>query len=225
MRLNMGKCEYDAVIVLGGGRNPEDGSLTQLSKARLDRAAQAIKEGQAGFVVVMGGYYRSYIPEAGLFSTDRAVLAGNYLLNECEVSGGRILTISRECRDTIYEAIASRGLAEEKNWGKVLVDTSIGHISRATYAFRRIYESNIQVDPIKEACNDKLNFQQEYILFRLTIDTLSRISSRINDPGSWDLWYRDQRSFYDKQEGIYELFRSRGVESREAYASIHPENG
>lgn len=71
----MSNNHFDAVVILGGGRNRLDGSLTQLSKSRLDTGADVIKNGIADRAIVMGKVYKSYTPDEDFLEKQALYLA------------------------------------------------------------------------------------------------------------------------------------------------------
>ncbi len=211
---------FDAIVILGGGRHA-DGSLTTLSKAKLDTGANVIKKGTVKSAVVMGKIYRSYTPDKGFFEKEGALLRRDYLITHWGIKPEKIEIILDECMDTFYEAFASRKLAEEKRYKKVLLCTSANHIRRALFIFQRIYGKKIKVLPVKNPCEDSLNPKLEVILYKLANTFLSLLPEEIPSPISWDMWFEENRRiYYDKYLKIINKFHQKGTLSKDAYKSI-----
>jgi len=105
-----------AIVVLGGGREKRDGYLTILSKNRLQVAADNYRSRDVDNLIVMGGRYKSYEKEKGLYNANGADLRATYLHDELGIATDTIIKIGdEECRDTIYEAFATRKLIREKD--------------------------------------------------------------------------------------------------------------
>lgn len=214
---------FDAVIILGGGRNNLDGSLTQLSKAKLDAGAATIKNGIADHAVVMGKVYKSYTPDKGFFEKEGALLRKEYLIAQHGINPSKIETIIDECMDTFYEALASRKLAKEKGYKRILLATSTNHMRRSLFIFKRIYGEDAEVMPIENPCEDSLNPQLEKVLFEIAERFFAALPEKIPDLVSWDTWFENNRKvYYEEVIKTFDDFQQKGQLSKEAYSSIYP---
>ncbi|MEM4260651.1 MAG: YdcF family protein [Candidatus Woesearchaeota archaeon] len=217
----MNNNRFDAVVILGGGRNAFDGSLSPLSIARLDRGAEVMHTGIADCAIVMGGKYKSYTPDKGFFVEDGAIVRKRYLTEKYKVDPNKIIKVIDECRDTFYEAFASRKLAKEKGFKRILLVTSENHMRRALLIFTRIYGSDIEVVPVDNPCQDGLNKELESALFEMAQKFLNTLPEKIPDPVSWDDWFENNRDiYYDKVIKLLDYFYRKGKISKDAYSSI-----
>lgn len=126
--------------------------------------------------------------------------------------------------DTFYEALASRKLAREKGYKRVLLDTLTNHMRRSLLIFRRIYGKDVEITPMENSCSDNLNPQLEEVLYGLAEKFLGSLPEEVPDPVSWDTWFEGNRSiYYNEYIKTLDDFRREGVISQEAYASTHAE--
>lgn len=123
----------DAIIVLGGGIQI-DGTLTQMSRSRVNTAVALFKRGIAPRIVMCG--WRSFLSlsptprsEASLmkeYATRRGVPASCVLLEE-------------ESVDTVTNAVfVFRRYLRPKEWRSVAVVTSPFHLHRAKFIFNKV---------------------------------------------------------------------------------------
>ena len=123
----------DAIIVLGGGINP-DSSLPPLPKLRVEKGVKLYKKGIARYMIVTGklGYSVKYTPrktEARVMK-DYAVSLG--------IPKNKIFTENKS-RSTIENArFTKEKLLEPKRFKDLVIVTSEFHIKRSKYIFNKI---------------------------------------------------------------------------------------
>lgn len=150
--------KYDAIIVLGGGRY-NDGSLTELSKQRLDAGAELFKKGVAPKIFALGEKYSTYRPGAICFPQTGASLRSKYL-REKGVPKNNIILLENG-RDTINEALVCNEKCQELEYKKILVVTSDKHLPRALYIFKKVFGKGYSINGQGVPCGDLLIEEEE----------------------------------------------------------------
>jgi uncharacterized SAM-binding protein YcdF (DUF218 family) len=206
-------CEL--AIPLGGGRD-RDGSLTWLSRQRLEKAAELYKSGKASKVLALGGHYSTYRPNAIRFKEAGARLRAKYLM-ALGISRKDIV-LAPNGGDTMKEAFASRKAVQKQGYKKILLVTSDKHMKRALFIFRRIFGGEIKIIGVKVPCGDILNSDEEREYYQLVNKFLGSFPKEIPDP-DLDRWIMDHRDYYDKHQAIHDKYHPRGQESQ-AYAGV-----
>jgi uncharacterized SAM-binding protein YcdF (DUF218 family) len=124
---------YDAVIVLGGGLDPdatETSGRPEYNSAgdRILRGYELLREGRARNVLLSGGSLDPR-PEA---IVEADVLARQ--LQQWGIEPGRIFT-ERKSRNTRENALGSQKIIEQQGWKTLLLVTSAAHMPRAYGCF------------------------------------------------------------------------------------------
>jgi uncharacterized SAM-binding protein YcdF (DUF218 family) len=206
---------YDLAIPLGGGRN-NDGSLTWLSKQRLEKAAEVYKLGKTSKVLALGGHYSTYRPNAIRFKETGARLRANYLM--ALGVNRRDIVLAPNGGDTMKEAFASKKAVQKLGCKKILLVTSDKHMRRALFIFRRIFGGKIKIIGVKVSCGDILNGDEEREYYQLVTKFLDSFPKEIPDP-DLDRWVDDHRDYYDKHQAIHDKYHPSGRESQ-AYGGV-----
>jgi len=186
---------YDVIIILGGGVTPE-GSLTDLSRQKLDGGYLAFQENMADTIIVAG-------------SKEYSVgLRQRYLL---EKEGGQ-KSISLENiiqavggQDTIGEAFATKGIIQERGLRNFLLVTSDKHMPRALWIFTRIYGNGFNIEGKSVPCGDLLNEDMERKLLRVTKEFFGKFPGQIDAP-ELAKWYQENEELYDRFRKIHRRF-------------------
>ncbi|HEX8702147.1 MAG TPA: YdcF family protein [Myxococcaceae bacterium] len=127
---------YDAVIVLGGGLDP-DGTETsgrpEYNGAgdRIVRGFELLREGRARNILISGG---------SLDPRPEAVIEAEVLSKQLQLWGiepGRIFTEGRS-RNTRENAVESEKIIRAQGWGTLLLVTSAAHMPRARGCFAAV---------------------------------------------------------------------------------------
>lgn len=122
----------DAIVVLGGGVRP-DGSLSTVSRTRVERAVEVFHAGVAPRMVLSG---RCGLTDSDPVVTEAAAMAAH--AGELGVPGSALL-LEEESRDTLGNAYFTRArLLEPHGWSSIRVVTSDFHLSRAAWVFRKV---------------------------------------------------------------------------------------
>ncbi|WP_224364626.1 YdcF family protein [Hyalangium versicolor] len=124
---------YDAVIVLGGGLDPdatETSGRPEYNGAgdRIMRGFELLKEGHARYALISGGSLDprpEAVVEAGVLSKQ---------LQQWGIEPGRIFTEGKS-RNTRENALGSEKIIREQGWKSLLLVTSAAHMPRAYGCF------------------------------------------------------------------------------------------
>jgi uncharacterized SAM-binding protein YcdF (DUF218 family) len=127
---------YDAVIVLGGGLDPdatESSGRPEYNAAgdRILRGYELLREGRARNVLISGG---------SLDTRPEAVIEANVLarqLQEWGIAPERIFTEGRS-RNTRENAVESEKIIRRQGWKTLLLVTSAAHLPRAYGCFAAV---------------------------------------------------------------------------------------
>lgn len=206
---------YDAIIVLGGGRY-NDGSLTELSKQRLDAGVRLYKQGMAPKIFALGEKYSNYRPDAICFSKTGARVRSKYL-QERGVSKKDIVLVSSG-RDTISEAVACRKKCRRLGDKNLLVVTSHKHLARAVFVFKRVFGNDYIIDGKGVPCGSLINEQAEKELLALFKSYFSKYPDKIPDY-SWAHWYKENYYYY-QQTNLHLKHQQMGRKNFQAYAGV-----
>jgi uncharacterized SAM-binding protein YcdF (DUF218 family) len=124
---------YDAVIVLGGGLDPDATEISgrpeyNAAGDRILRGFELLREGRARNVLISGGTLDTR-PEAVI---EADVLARQ--LQQWGIEPGRIFTEGAS-RNTRENAVESQKIIEQQGWKTLLLVTSAAHMPRAYGCF------------------------------------------------------------------------------------------
>jgi uncharacterized SAM-binding protein YcdF (DUF218 family) len=127
---------YDAVIVLGGGLDPdatESSGRPEYNAAgeRIMRGYELLREGHARNVLISGGSMdprKEAVIEAEVLSQQ---------LQEWGIEPGRIFTEGKS-RNTRENALESRPIIQQQGWKTLLLVTSAAHLPRAYGCFAAV---------------------------------------------------------------------------------------
>ena len=127
---------YDAVIVLGGGLDPdatESSGRPEYNAAgdRIIRGYELLREGHARNVLISGG---------SLDPRKEAVIEAEVLsrqLQEWGIEPGRIFTEGKS-RNTRENALESQPIIQQQGWKTLLLVTSAAHLPRAYGCFAAV---------------------------------------------------------------------------------------
>ncbi len=208
---------YDAIIILGGGRIDET-TLTTLSIQRLDRGVELYFQGLAEKVFALGDYYPSYSASAIRFERTGAELRKSYL-TEHGIPEGVIIKVE-DGRDTLYEALASRKMAESLGIHSILLVTSDKHMPRALLIFNKVFGNKSSIEGAAVPCGDLLNEKEEAKYYELVQRLFTTYPENIPYPQNWETWYKDNRWFYEELEKIHKGFMQGGTETNQAYMRV-----
>lgn len=211
--------KYDAIVVLGGGRTNQ-GELTPLSKQRLDKGIELYKEGSSDTVVVLGGPYSTYSPNAIRFKDTGARIRGQYLINN-GVDPNDIMYVENG-RDTILEAFASRQKLRDLGIKKIGLVTSDKHLDRSLFIFGRVFGPENQIEGISVPCGDILNVEEEAAYLEAAKRFFANFPDTIPDP-NFETWFSNHAELYGEYKMIHDRFHPPGQESQ-AYMGVRKEN-
>lgn len=207
----------DTILVLGGGFFP-DGSLTNLSRQRLDAAAELFRQGAAPTVTVLGGVKSTYLPGAIAYDKAGADKRADYM-EQLGVPRAQI-NIIRDGRDTIGEALACRRHFPSFGIHAFLLVTSALHMPRAAWLFSTILGPGYTITPHGVECGGLLLAGEEAAYLDFTRRYFGE------HPGCLDVpegWHDKHPALYAGFKAIHDRFHPPGRES-EAYCAVQ-ENG
>lgn len=218
----MNNFQYDAIVVLGGGKNDE--GLTDLSKQRFDLGAKLYQEGSSRKIFALGGRSNSFrdVLKTDFEFTDTAKLRREYL-EQANIPLSDIIELTTGA-DTVYEAFAVTTICREKGLGKVLLVTSDKHMDRSSFifneVFRRIFkEKDFLIGEEAVSCGDLLSEQAEREILALTKNFFAALP-RDEEPdfNNWRDWYhRHWQDFYGLQLEIQNRYYTK---ESQAYAGV-----
>lgn len=121
--------KFDAIIVLGAGITRK-GNLSRVAKSRMDKAIGLYREGAAPKMIVTGkneaSVMRRYAIKKGIKTTD--------------------VLVESKATDTIGNAFFTlKKFLLGNNWRRIIVVTSIFHISRAKLVFKKVLGKSYRV--------------------------------------------------------------------------------
>ncbi len=207
--------KYQAVIPLGGGRN-KNGSLTEMSCERLDKAVAVFESGIADLIFSLGGHKSTYRPNAIEFSQPGGVLRAKYLSTK-GVPMEKIIILKMECRDTIGEALAVREYLQSSEIKKLLVVTSELHLPRALFLFRRILGTGFEIYAESVPSNGLLIGDEEKEYLELAKRFFLVKPAYIREK-SFDEWFLGNQDYYFNLLSIHDKYHSLGKESQAYFA-------
>lgn len=209
--------EADTILILGGGVFP-DGTLTNLSRQRLDAAISLFKQGAAPTLTVLGSQKSTYLPDAITFAQTGASLRAAYLVSK-GITADRILKIE-DGKDTIGEAIACKMAFPAHNTKTFILVTSVLHIPRSEWLFQTILGDGYRIIPHGVPCGGLLlaDEERDYLLttqayFRKHPENLKHLSN----------WHADNPALYQSFKDIHDSYHPPGKES-EAYIGFAQKN-
>lgn len=225
------KSQFNAIIILGGGRHGEDkpekgikkGDLTTLSISRLNAGVKLFKNllFQTANIKIfaLGENKSTYAPTAIEFDQPGCFVRKQYLLQQ-QIKEDQIIEVNGG-RDTIDEAFACRSTCQQYKIRKVLLVTSKTHAPRALWIFKRIFGDEIQVKTPEEKylCKDTLNPKEEHEIFELTKQFFKDKFGENNPIPDQPMktWFEDNQQFYEAQAQIHRKYLKEGIETNEAY--------
>ena len=122
---------YDTAIVLGSGVN-DDGSITQLSKTRIDKALTLYHTKQVKKLVVTGGFTNKNTQSSEAESMFSYALKNG--VHEADI------IVENMARNTVENAYYVKiNIIEPHNWKRNIVVTNEYHIIRSRYLFSTIF--------------------------------------------------------------------------------------
>ena len=129
----MASYRSDALVVLGRGTDP-DGSLPQLAKQRVERAAELFAWEVAPRIIFSG--------RCSLMTEDAPACTEGAAMADYAVSLGlprHVMLVEEESRDTIGNAyFVLRRFLEPNDWNSIRVVTSDFHIQRTAWVFQKV---------------------------------------------------------------------------------------
>jgi len=212
---------YDAMVVLGGGRK-QDGSLTELSEQRLDKAIELFKKGLAPKIIVPGGINTTYLGESN-FSQTGAEVRRQYLLRKFKeldiaINEAHIIKVE-EGGDTIPEAFAIRRRAKELNLKTFLLVTSDRHMKRALWIFRRIFGPMFLIEGATVPCGGLISEDIEREKLGVAKEFFRRMPKEIPDP-NLKSWFTEHEKLYDKYREIIAKYPPKNGREWQAYMGV-----
>jgi hypothetical protein len=213
--------QYDAIIVLGGGRIDEE-NLTVLSTQRLDCGVELYHKGLARKIFAIGEHRSTFSTshyEAISFRKTGAELRKEYLIGK-GVPSESIIEVPLGA-DTIVEAFASALFVKDLGFEKVILVTSDKHALRAKEifqeAFRRVFNGdNFKIEISEVPCGDLHDETIEQQLLMLTKDFFCALPDDVvTTKEDLNGWYERYREFYERLETLIRLPNS---EFLQAYA-------
>lgn len=223
--------KIDLLYIFGGGRN-KDGSLTELSKQRLDFAGFFKNMTVGGKILVPGGRRSTFRKNAIEFKETGANQKFNYLVKNWKINRRNIYKYPYG-GDTILEAFALAMALKEVIPPRVSgsirtigIVTSTEHLKRAglctLMALQRLFpKRNFEVIALDAPSNDLVDKNQEDELFKHTLKFWRALDKNdLPNKDDWYGWYEKYNKFYDKQEKIIQKYRSLGRGSMQAYAGV-----
>jgi len=207
--------QYDAGIILGGGRYDEE-TLTPLSLMRLDVGWNLYQRGIIPKIILPGDNYSTYHPRAVKFDKSTAQVRKEYLLKKGNVNTDDII-IAYGGRDTIDEAFAVRRKLVNTGLNKLLLITSERHMPRALFIFQIIFGDSATILEKEESnvkTGDILLIEEEREYLEVTKEFFKQMPEVIPDPGDSDRWYKENADIYKKFSKIQAKYHPRGKESQ-----------
>jgi uncharacterized SAM-binding protein YcdF (DUF218 family) len=219
MRNNLRPYPAEVMIVLGGGRE-KDGSLTELSRYRLDRAIELYRSGLTLRILLAIGHYSTWHPKAIRFSEFEADVRRAYLMKQ-GIPGESVIAIQDDdARDTLTEALVVRRWLKKREFRCLALVTSDKHMPRSQYIFRRVLGQMFTVDGYNAWCGDLLREEQEKAYLDVVRNYLEVLPAEIPDPPHWRTWYRDNYKFYEECMAVLDRYKVDGKEVNQAYRAI-----
>lgn len=121
--------EFDAIVVLGAGITAK-GNITRVAKSRMDRAIELYRKGAAQRIIVTGKNEASVMRH---YAIRKGVKAADVL-------------VESKARDTIGNAFFTcKKFLLANSWRRIVVVTSIFHISRAKLVFKKVLGKSYRV--------------------------------------------------------------------------------
>lgn len=203
----------DTILVLGGGIFP-DGTLTNLSRQRLDKAVSLYQQGEALSITVLGARKSTYLPDAIEFPEAGAQLRARYLVAQ-GIPGDRIVRIE-DGIDTIGEALACRDAFSVSHTHHFILVTSALHMKRAQWLFETLLGADYKVVPRGVDCGGLLSAAEEAEYLAATqsyFRTHPHKLARAHD------WHTDNPALYRVFKNIHDGYHPLGRES-EAYIGV-----
>lgn len=205
----------NTILVLGGGIFP-DGTLTNLSKQRLDAAVVLHKKQAAPTITVLGSRKSTYLPNAIDFPEAGAVLRARYL-EEQGIDPAHIQKIE-DGKDTIGEVLACQQDFARHEIRHFILVTSTLHMKRAKWLFETILGADYTVVPHNVDCGGLLVAEEEADYLAATQNYFQFYPERIKNPLNW---HAENPSLYQSFRDIHDRYHPPGKES-EAYIGVNP---
>lgn len=225
------KKQIDLMYVFGGGRN-KDGSLTELSKQRLDAVGMYTIVMEKCKVLVLGGKLSTFRTNAIEFKETGADQKYNYLIKNWEIDRERVYKYPFG-GDTILESFALFMAVQNiipanvaSGIKTIAIVTSSEHLRRAILctqeAARRIHPAKeYKILGVGVPSNGLLIKKQEDDLFNLARKFWIELGKKdLPNTKNWYGWYKKHKDFYNAQEKIIQKYRPLGTEPLQAYAGV-----
>ncbi len=155
--------DKDAIIVIDSGIK-EDNTLTEISMQRVSKAAQIYKLNRADKVIMSGGEKG---PRSGAPATKTEAQGMKEYGVGLGIPAGSILLEERS-KDIIGNAYFSKILyLEPSHWKNIIVISSVHHLPRAEYVFKKILGPDYAVefipadDMFSPSEDERLRIQEE----------------------------------------------------------------
>lgn len=194
--------KFDAIIVLSGGRK-SNGELNDSSIARLDKAVDIYKQGDAKLIFALGGYSEDYRKNALLFTKANADLHKDYLETK-GIFPGDIVFSNNECKDTIGEALESRKWLRRLGLKKILLVTSQEQLERAVFVFRQILGTEYEISAV-EVPPGFILMEEEKEYLQLVRKYFGEIPKGLVEINLED-WHKNHIDLYEALERIHDKF-------------------
>jgi uncharacterized SAM-binding protein YcdF (DUF218 family) len=155
----------DAILVLGGGIK-KDGSLTDISKARVKRAVKVFKDKLAKNIIISGKW--SFMLKEDPENTEAEAMRKIAL--RLGLSEDKIF-LEEKSQDTIGNAFFSKqDIIDPNNWKDLIVITSDFHIRRTKFVFHLVFGEEYSIEFIsvpnilkEKEFNKRLDFELRII--------------------------------------------------------------
>jgi SanA protein len=208
--------KYDAIIVLGGGRDNQ-GDLTTLSIQRLDKGVDLYRRGVARKIFALGGHFSTTDPKAIYFEESGAQLRAAYLMRGGVRSEG-VVSI-HEGRDTVEEAFVSRKKTKELGLRRILLVTSDKHLERALWIFRRIFGDGFEIDGESVPCGNLLNEDEEKERLEAVKEFFKKFPEDIPEPEPQN-FYNEFQELFEKYDQIHKKYFPSSGHECQAYMGV-----
>ena len=209
----MGEAVAQTAVILGGGFFP-DGTLTNLSRQRLDAGAQLFLSGQVLSLTVLGTSKSTYLPNALSYDRPGAEKRAEYLQGKGIPSASINKII--DGRDTIGEALACRKALPDLGISNFILVTSDIHMARAMWIFSTILSMDFVITPYGVPCGGLLLPDEEAVYLETT---QNYFAARPGILENVDDWHNHHAQLYRLFKDIHDRFHPPGKES-EAYCAV-----
>lgn len=204
---------YPTAVVLGGGFFM-DGTLTTLSRQRLDAAIALFRAEKIATITVLGERKSTYLSNAIEFEKTGAEKRADYLA-QSGIPTDKIHQIPFG-RDTIGEALAVKKHGE---FSKFLLITSDLHMPRAHWIFQTILGDSVKIEDYPVPCDGLLLMEEEQDYLAAT---RNYFATRPHILENTDNWHTLHSELYATFKTIHDKHHPKGKESQ-AYCAVRDE--